>query len=764
MKLTLLTLSMVAVLLTGCCQKATEPISIIPQPNSIIQKAGSYVLTNQNVIGIDNSDLTPLAEYTSQLLRDYSGLDLKVIEGNGPGGIMLNLTDEIKDSEAYILKINDDGINISASTNAGLFYGVQTLRQMIDTVKSSQIEFPIVTIEDTPKFAWRGLHLDVSRHFFPVEDVKRYIDLMSMYKLNRFHWHLTDDQGWRIEIKKYPKLTQVGAWRKNVGFKRNQEAGHNVNDGTPYGGFYTQEQVAEVVEYAKQRGVEVIPEIEIPGHGLAAISAYPELFCFPEQKKEAWCEGGVSDGVYCAGKESTFEILEGVLDEVIAMFPSEYIHVGGDEAPKDGWRKCPLCQKRIKDEGLANEMELQSYVMSRIEKHINAKGRKMIGWDEIMEGGVTKSAAIMSWRGITPGIEAAELGNKVVMAPGKPCYLDHPQSINGVTKASLEAGTNTVRDIYEFNPIPKELHSEYHHNIMGVQGCMWNEGTPDRRILEYRVYPRAIAIAEIGWSAAATSDPSWEEFYARLCRNAKYLEFHKVGYGERSYDVKIDVMPKEGSDTVVFRFTSEVPGSIYYTTSGIDPDSTNSIAYTTPQAIDSSCTIKARMYKPDGTPYRVATQRILFHKALGKTVSYAIPYSSKHDGGGEFAMTNGQTGRWQGFEKRDIDLTVDLGKSTDINRIKTNWWYDIKDWVFRPTEVTYELSEDGQNFEKVFEFTYQTPANVYDKGTMPLVKEFNSAAKARYIRMKAKNIMTNPDWHGSAGAASWIFVDEIVVE
>ncbi len=743
---------------SGCSNKKAVQVNLVPKPVEIKQVDGVYTLSDQNSIWFEseNEQMHELKEYSQSVIKERTGFKLKESQGDG---LQLELANvEGIGDEGYLLSISKTGIIIKANKTAGLFYGIQTLRQMLPVAQDSKVELPYLEIKDYPRLAWRGLHLDVGRHFFPVEDIKRYIDLMSMYKINTFHWHLTEDQGWRIEIKKYPKLTSVASWRKKVGFEANQEKGFNEDDGKPYGGFYTQVEVKEIVKYARLRNVTVVPEIEMPGHSQAALVAYPEYYCFPDEKLEVWTKGGVSDGVYCAGKEETFDFLEDVLDEVLELFPSKDIHIGGDEAPKRNWMNCPQCQAQIKKEGLHNEHELQSYFIGRMEKYLSSKGRNLVGWDEILEGGLTPNATVMAWRGITPGIEAAEMGHNVIMTPGTPTYISRPQSINSVTKH--DGPVTTMRDLYEFNPVPEELKVDAQKYIIGVQACQWSEGTPNRKILEYKVYPRAIALAEIGWTPQNLRD--WDDFYDRTTKHLPQLAFYGVEYGQRSYDVKINVVPGEQNKKVFAQFKTEVPGAVYYTTDGSEP-SKDSPVYDGNLEIIESATLKARMYRPDGSEARSSSQQVTFHKALGKKVHYNIAYSAKHDGGGKYAMTNGLKNKWQGFEKRNVDFVVDLGEVTDFNKIETNWKYDIKDWVFRPLEVTYEISADGENYKEVYHSSHENAKEVYDKGILSLPASVESA-RAQFIRVRAKNQMVNPQWHGSAGAASWVFIDELIVE
>ena len=749
-------------LFLGCADQKTTEVSILPKPVNLQYHASKFNLNSQTSIWLSDTseEMKTNALLFQEIIEKHCGFKPEVTDDKRTSNQVRLVVETLaeKNGEAYNLEIDEDKIALSANKASGLFYGIQTIRQLLPVAKKGSCGIQGLKITDYPRFKWRGLHLDVGRHFFSKDDVKRYIDLMSMYKYNVFHWHLTEDQGWRIEIKKYPKLTEVGAWRNRVGFKRNQELGLDEDNGKRYGGFYTQDEVREIVAYAAQRNITVVPEIEMPGHSQAALVAYPELYCFPDQELEVRLEGGVSDGVYCAGKEKTFQFLEGVLTEVMELFPSKYIHIGGDEAPKQNWQACKLCQQRIKREGLQGEHELQSYFIKRIEKFLHQNNRQLIGWDEILEGGINPSSTIMSWRGMTPGMEAAEAGHDVVMTPGTPCYISHPQSVNPITQTT--GGVTTMRDIYEFDPVPKELADEYVSHIIGVQACQWSEGTPNLKVLEYKSYPRTIAMAEVAWTQKA--ERNYDDFYKRYASHTSFLDFYNVGYGQRSYDVKINIVPGAGNDGLYIDFQTEVPGTVYYTLNGEDP-SMESPKFERKIKITENCTVKAIMYKPDGSEGRIAKQNLIIHKAVGKKVKYNIPYSSKHDGGGEYGLTNGMLNRWQGFEKRNVNLVLDMGKSTSISKIKTQWWYDIKDWVFKPQEIMVDISIDGKEFQNIYSKAFETKENVYEKGVLPVKINVDNET-ARYIRIKARNIMQNPKWHGSAGGGSWIFLDEIIVE
>ena len=752
----------------SCSEEKIAPINLVPKPVQFVQKKGSFTLSrNSSISAIDKSQrINELVELAQNMVLDRTGLALKV-KNNGQGLFFGIINNPDIGEEGYKISINEKGIFIHANNPAGIFYGLQTFRQMLPISKSEKVTLPFMEITDYPRLSWRGLHLDVGRHFFPPTAIKRYIDLMAMYKINVFHWHLTEDQGWRIEIKKYPKLTSVGAWRNKVGFPSNQEKGFNTDDGKPYGGFYTQEDVKEIVEYARVRNITVVPEIEIPGHSKAAVVSYPEFYCFPDQKLEVRSVAGISDGVYCAGKDETFQFLEDVLDEVMALFPSKLIHIGGDEAPKRNWAKCSNCQRRIKSEGLKDENELQSYFVKRIENYLNYNNRQLIGWDDVFDEGLAQNSTVMAWRGMAPGIEAAELGHNVVMTPRMPTYLNRAQSINPVTKhdavnplTSHNGRVTTLQDIYEFNPVPDELKKDAVKHIIGVQACLWSEHIPNLKLLEYKAYPRAIALAEVGWTPQ--HDRDWNDFYKRFTGHLPQLSFYEVEYGQPSYDVKIEVAPSDDNKNIFVQFLTETPGTVYFTTDGSEPNKQSKI-YHKNLEIKKSETLKARMYRPDGSAGRITEQEVIFHKAIGKKATYNIPYSQEHHGGGDYALTDGLDYIWQGFQKRDIDVVIDLGEIMEINRITTNWWYDIDDWVLRPLEVSYEISLDGKIYYEVYQSKNINPENVYNKGTLNLTHEMENG-KARFIRLKAKNQMVLPSWHKNTGGGTWIFVDELIVE
>lgn len=506
-------------------KEAVSPsnISIIPKPFELTEYKGTFEW-NENITIVSTEEGNEAAEFLSEFFKSKNISTTIESASDIEHQITLSiLSDSTLGEEGYELSVNKKGVSIQANTAAGLFYGVQSLMQLIS---DDGKQVPFVEITDYPRFSYRGLHLDVGRHMFPVEFIKKYIDLMARHKFNRFHWHLTEDQGWRIEIKKYPKLQEIAAYRKET------LIGHGDSsekfDGIKYGGFYTQEEIKGVVQYAADRFITIIPEIELPGHSQAALSAYPNLGCTggPYEAATRW---GVFDPVYCAGKEETFSFLEDVLDEVMQLFPGQYIHIGGDECPKTSWEKCPHCQKRIKDQDLQDEHELQSYFIQRIEKYVNSKGRQIIGWDEILEGGLAPNATVMSWRGEEGGIAAAKQQHQVIMTPGNWCYLDHYQD-SSKTEPLAIGGFTPVSEVYSYEPLPPQLSAAESKYILGAQGNVWTEYMKTSDHVEYMVYPRACALAEVLWSTKESRN--YEDFLQRMKIHTNRLDSWKVNYAK----------------------------------------------------------------------------------------------------------------------------------------------------------------------------------------------------------------------------------------
>ncbi len=554
----------IAIIATSCTNpnkgivNSEKDYQIIPKPVELKMMSGRFVVDSKTKITGDKS-LENEGNFLAEVLNTVANSDVKY-DANNNGNIVLQLDATIDNDEGYTLSVSYDKIIISGKTAMGVFYGIQTLRQMMPSAIESrkdtvaEIAIPAVMITDSPRYIYRGMHLDVARHFFPVDFIKKYIDLIAMHKMNTFHWHLTEDQGWRIEIKKYPKLTEIGAWRYGTIIGHHPGTG---NDEKKYGGFYTQEEIKDIVKYATSKHVTVIPEIELPGHSGAAIAGYPYLSCFPKEKsivfndmgskkgKEVQANGtpkivqetwGVFDDVYCAGNEETFTFLEDVLDEVITLFPSQYIHIGGDECPKANWEKCPSCQARMKKLGLKDEHELQSYFIQRMEKYLNKKGKKIIGWDEILEGGLAPNATVMSWRGTKGGVEAAKQHHDVIMTPGHSVYFDHYQSKEKDNEPLAIGGLTTVKDVYKYEPSPIGLSADEQKYILGSQANVWSEYMKTTDYVEYMILPRMTALSEIVWTPK--DDKNWEDFDTRLQHIVERYDAMGLNYAKHSIKKK----------------------------------------------------------------------------------------------------------------------------------------------------------------------------------------------------------------------------------
>jgi hexosaminidase len=570
-------------------QSKNQP-NIIPKPTRMICLEGNLLL--QKNMRFDFSDEVEnkevLALYLSDQIYELTGLRIPTQPSATVNDSPLISFKQVRDStwgnEDYAMNIDEKGILIEARSGNGFFYGIQSLLQIIPLQTAPEV--PFVSILDQPEYSYRGMHLDVCRHFFSVDFIKSYLDLMAMYKMNTFHWHLTEDQGWRIEIKKYPKLTEIGAWRTE-------------KDGSRYGGFYSQEQIREIVAYAADRFISVIPEIELPGHSLAALSAYPNLAC-TEGPFEATNDWGVFKDVYCAGKESTFEFLQNVMLEVIDLFPSKYIHIGGDECPKERWEQCELCQKRMQEEGLKDEHELQSYFIQRIEKFLASKGRKIIGWDEILEGGLAPDATVMSWRGTKGGIEAAHQHHQVIMTPVSHCYFDFYQDVNYIEPTAI-GGFTPLKKVYEFEPTPPSLTDDEAKYILGAQGNVWTEYMPNPDQVEYMLAPRICALSEVLWSKK--QQRNWIDFQNRMNHHYALLK-------AKNWNVFLPA-PKGGVNRNFFFNKMSLPlecdamhTKIRYTLDGSEPDVDSKI-YTHPIEVNTTITLKVQTVHESGVTSRV---------------------------------------------------------------------------------------------------------------------------------------------------------------
>ena len=789
-----LAISMAALAAAGCStapagRKTTGP-SVVPAPVRLETRPGVFSLgpSTRIVIPEGQAGLLPVASALKDMLQSPTGYDLGIdvsteLAGEVPvraGSILLRLEDleGRLGKEGYLLDVSTDGILIRGAAPAGLFYGVQTLRQLLPAAiegpggnaETPSWTVPCVDIEDKPRFSWRGGMLDSSRHFFPKEFVKRWIDILARHKMNTFHWHLTDDQGWRIEIKRYPKLTGIGAWRVDREDQHwNARKPQQPGEAATYGGFYTQDDIREIVAYAAARYVTIVPEIEMPAHAKGALAAYPELSCtggpFTVTPGGVW---PITD-IFCPGKDGTFEFLENVLAEVADLFPGPFIHIGGDEADKTEWKRCPKCQARMKAEGLKDENELQSYFIRRIEKILNAKGKRLIGWDEILEGGLAPQATVMSWRGTEGGIAAAKAGHDVVMTPTSHCYIDYFQG-NPAYEPPGIGGYLPVSKVYALEPVPDVLTATEATHILGGQANLWTEYVTDGKHAEYMALPRLAALAEAVWSPKSVRD--WARFAAGLKGLLARYEAAGLNFSRSAYLVGIRAAAEApGSNRVAMTLETEVPGiDIRYTTNGADPGP-SSKRYKKPIVLKRTAEIRAAAFdNGQRLSPAVAAERFLVHAASGREPALAAPFSSDRAAGGGKALTDGllgstnaDDGRWQGFEGVDLDAVIDLGAPRSVRRIAVRCLQNINSWIFLPAEVEFAVSSDGATFETVA----KVQNDVSPRLAETVIKAFEAAfaaRQARYVRVRAKSAGAVPDWHYGAGGKSWIFADEIVVE
>ncbi len=732
-----------------------NPLPLIPQPSIVEMKKGSFVLNKETVIQADATMFE--AQYLQQAIKQQTGLDLKIVLATvQPNKISLSHSVDVRSNkEGYGMMISINHIAIYAEHPEGFFYGIQTLLQLLPSGTKETINVPCLLISDEPKYAWRGMHLDCARHFFPIDFIKKYIDELALYKMNTFHWHLTDDQGWRIQIKQYPKLTEVGAWRKGstVGHYR-----EHVFDTIRYGGFYTQEEIKSVIAYASERHITIIPEIEMPGHALAALAAYPQYSCTggPFEVAKQW---GVLDDVFCP-KAETITFLENILDEVIALFPSTYIHIGGDECPKTRWKKCVQCQALIKEKGLKDEHELQSYFVQTIEKYVNSKGRKIIGWDEILEGGLAPNAAVMSWRGTEGGIAAAQLHHEVVMSPGSHCYFDHYQG-DPKNEPLAIGGYTPIEKVYTFNPTPAKLTPEEESYILGGQANVWTEYINTPAQVEYMVFPRIMALSEVLWGTA--NPANYADFQNRLLQQLPSLDYKKINYSKAIFEITTSVEPNPNGNGLWATLKSgQDQKGIRYTTDGTLP-TWKASPYTGPIAISESLTLNAAYFEQKVQKGNAIELPLSLNKATAKKIVLLNNPHDNYKSGGPFALINGIKGNqqkfgrdWLGFSGKDVNATIDLGSPNAVSNITIGVLSNEASWIYYPSQIEVFLSQDGQTFTSVGKASIDQIE--VQKGNVKI--EFPTTT-AVYIKVVATNIGIIKDGNPGAGSPAWLFVDEI---
>lgn len=759
----------------SCTAEKEANYQVIPLPQEVSLTQENPFKLNENVLIAypeNNALLQRNAEFLSEYIQqatNYAPKTKAIAAGEQvKNAIVLGLDPGIANKEGYVLTTTPEGININGQTENGVFYGIQTLRKSIPAeAKEATILIPAGEIKDEPRFSYRGMHLDVGRHFFPKEFMKKYIDLLALHNMNTFHWHLTDDQGWRIEIKKYPKLTEIGSQRSRTVIGRNTQE----YDNTPYGGFFTQEEAKEIVKYAQERYITVIPEVDLPGHMLAALAAYPEMGCTggPYEVCPRW---GIFEDVLCIGNDQTMQFLEDVMNEIIEIFPSKYVHIGGDEAPRTRWEKCQKCQARIKTEGLkadknhTAEDRLQSYCMTRIEEFLNSKGRQIIGWDEILEGDVAPNATVMSWRGMEGGIKAAQLGHDVIMTPTSFCYFDYYQTADTKDEPLGIGGYVPIEKVYSLKPVPAVLTEEQSKHILGAQANLWTEYIHSSEHVEYMVLPRMAALAEVQWTQPEKKD--FKDFTKRLARLMKFYQRDGFNYAKHVFDLKVDFTPDVTKKAVVVTLSTIDDAPIYYTLDGTEP-TTASLKYTEPVSITETADFQAVVIRPEGKS-KVVNKKISFNKATYCPIELTFQPSEKYKFGGAITLVDGMkgndsyaTGAWLGFVGGDVEAIIDLGQETEIKQVATNAIVDMSAWIMGSTGLVVSISDDNKEFREVAAKDIPAETNIDKKGVENYEITFDPV-KARYVKVVIKRSPALPKGHAGEGKAAYMFIDEIEVD
>lgn len=757
----------------ACSEKRTlnSDYEIIPKPLDVNCKGDASFLLKDGVAVIypeNNRKMQDNAEFLVDYVERQTGVKLTSHAGMPVDGaicLTLDLSDD--NAEAYKLIVNDKRVCISGASEAGVFYGIQTLRKSLPVAQDINVNLSAVEIYDKPRFAYRGAMLDVARHFYTVDEVKTFIDMLALHNINRFHWHLTDDQGWRIEIKKYPKLMSVASERKETVVGRWYSG---IYDGKPYGGYYTQDELRDVIDYAAKRHITIIPEVDLPGHMQAALTAYPELGCTggPYEVRTIW---GVSQDVLCVGNDFTLQFVKDVLSEVADIFPSEYIHIGGDECPKVRWEKCPKCQERIKSLGLKSdakhtkEQRLQSYMIQEAAKYLKEKGKRIIGWTEILEGGLVPDATLMSWIGESGGIEAAHQHHDVIMTPNTYLYFDYYQSKKVEDEPLAIGGYLPIEKTYNYEPMPKELTKEEQQYIKGVQANLWTEYIPVFSQVQYMVLPRLGAVAEVQWTDPSKKD--YKDFLRRVPHLVAVYDCYGWNYATHVYDVNVDMKADTVNHVLNVQLSTMADDPIYYTLDGQDPTE-KSLKYTKPFTIDQSVVLKTMAVHPDRTS-KISVDTIRFNKATLKPVVLLQPNESRFSPDGPVVLVDGRngnhsfdTGAWLTVAGNDLEAVINMQAETILNSASVHVYVRKDAWLFDARGFSVSVSSDNKNYKEVASQEYKQMQESDSDGIIEHELSFDPC-KATYVKIKVISEKSMPDWHWDAGKAPFLLVDEIIL-
>ncbi len=757
-------------LLLSCGREVKEAnYNVIPRPAQVLigQGEGFRLADGTKVLYPEgNEKMKRNAEFLAEYVKEQTGTALDAEAGTGGKGILLRVQPNGEEPEGYSLKVDKENVLITGASEAGVFYGIQTLRKAIAQAQGRDIVLPEVEINDAPRFGYRGTMLDVSRHFFPVDSVKRFIDMLALHNINRFHWHLTDDQGWRIEIKKHPLLTEQGSKRKET------VIGYNSGryDGIPYGGFYTQEEAKEIVRYAAERYITIVPEIDMPGHMMGALHVYPELGC-TGGPYDVWTKWGVSDDVLCAGNDATLKFIEEVLGEIMEIFPSEYIHVGGDECPKVRWKTCPKCQARIKalgikgDAGHTAEEYLQSFIISHAEKFLNAHGRQIIGWDETLEGGLAPNATVMSWRGEEGAIEAARQKHKAIMTPTSYLYFDYYQTDDIKNEPLAIGGYVPLERVYSFNPLPGVLTPEEQKYIIGVQANLWTEYIATYSYVEYMLMPRMAALSELQWSAA---EKDYDYFLERLPQLVQVYDVKHYNYARHIFDITVRMLPDSEEEVLKVALSTPDNAPIYYTLDGTEPTEASAL-YTDTLRLKDACTLKAVSIR-SGVSSHVFQEEIKLHKACFKPITMLQPINAQYAFGGAGTLLDGlkgdgnyKTGRWIAFHRNDMEAVIDMKQPTEVSTVSLSTLVEKGAWVMDARRFAVSVSEDGKTYTEVAAEDYPVLTADSPNGIYNHALTF-APVTTQYIKVCVQPEHSMPEWHSDKGHPAFVFIDEITVQ
>ena len=758
-------------LAVACNKRVVADYNVIPQVQNLSVKDGDvYVFDSSRKLVYDNQDSRRSLELFAQDLEELVGIRPSVAAGtseDAKGNVYFTLGLQDERKEAYSINVSSDGILVRAVAPEGIYRATRTLLKSVGTEKTSSVEFPSAEVSDWPRFGYRGLMLDVSRHFSDVEMVKRTIDMLALHQLNIFHWHLTDDQGWRIEIKSHPELTEVGAWRDDTVVGRYLGGTDYPTDGKRHGGFYTQEQIREIVAYAKERYIEIIPEIDLPGHTSAVLAAYPQLGCEDKEYKVANRWGVIRD-VLCAGNPASLDLFKDIMDEVCDLFPGKYIHLGGDECVKDRWKACPKCQTKIRELGLkdgsrySKEDYLQSWFMGEVASFVQSKGKRVIGWDEILEGVPMDDSVIMSWRGTEGGITAARMGHDVVMTPTSDMYFDQSQTLASQLEEIPVGGFINVMKVYSYEPLPASLTPEQQKHILGCQANVWCEYMPEERIRQYQILPRLAALSEVQWTMPERKN--YKDFLKRLPKMLSIYDHYGYNYAKHIFDVacSYSVNVEKGSLEVSLSTLGNDP--IYYTLDGTSPQTKKAMLYDdTPIVISSPSELKVSVlrngkFTKEETLFKLDCNKATFKKVNISTTLNIMQAHLPHE-----ILTDGIIGslrcddyRWMSCTGR-MSLVLDLGKSESFSRIGWVALNSKSENILVPQNVKIQISEDGKQYCTILDIekNYEIKA----EQSVERISEEVGAQTARYIKMDFDSYKY-PD----KTSPSWVFLSELIVE